>query len=98
MDKASIENLLTPKFPRKHTSAALNHFSEMVAKLQVGEFEPCIAKSGKFVEAVLKALWVHAGQTVPPGKEFKADKVINFLANPPIPFPVPLEDTIRLTV
>lgn len=95
MDKEKIEKLLTPKFPKKHISAALNHFSEMISKYQAGEWESCIAKAGKFVEAALKALWSHAGQIVPSGKHFKADTIITGLPN----FPAgSVDDTVRLTI
>src|SRR5439155_2259384 len=95
MDKSQIEKLLTPKFPKKHIVAALNHFSEMTSKFQAGEWEQCIAKGGKFVEATLKALWTHAGQTVPSGKHFKADTIITGLPNLPAGS---VDDTVRLTI
>lgn len=95
MDKQQIETLLTPKFPKKHASAALEHFSGMVSKFQNGDWESCIAKSGKFLEASLKALFVHVGQTPPKGRQFKADKIINQLGQLP---DGSFDDTIRLTI
>jgi|SRR5579863_1064272 len=95
MDKEQIQNLLTPKFPKKHFGAALDHFSGIVSKFQSGDWEPCVAKAGKFIEAVLKALWVHAGQTPAAGRQFKADAIITGLGNLPTGT---LDDTVRLTI
>jgi hypothetical protein len=89
-----IENLLSPSFPKKHVTALLGHFATMVHEFQKGEWENTIAKSGKFIEAVLKALFVGAGQTLPGGRAFKADLVINGLAQ----LPATVHDSIRLTI
>jgi hypothetical protein len=94
MAKPTIENLLVPRFPKKHVSSLLKHFSNAVGEFQKGEWENCIAKSGKFVEAVLKALFVSAGQPLPAGRAFKADTFINGLAQ----LPVTVHDSIRLTI
>jgi hypothetical protein len=95
MEKPQIEALLTPKFPKKHVSAALDHFTRMVSEFQTGDWEPCVTKAGKFIEAVLKALWVHAGQTPAAGRQFKADAVITGLGNLPTGS---LDDTVRVTI
>jgi len=42
---------------------------------------------------VLKALWVHTGNTLPPARQFKADSVINQLANQ-----TTFDDSVRLTI
>ena len=95
MDKQHIEALLAPKFLKKHVSAALNHFSEMVAKFQEGDWEPCIAKAGKFIEATTKGLALHAGVTFPAGRRFSAGTVIDDLARVP---GGTVDDTIRITI
>jgi hypothetical protein len=95
MDKQQIEPLLTPKFPKKHTSAGLDHFSAMASSFQAGDWERCIAKAGKFIEAALKALFVHVGQTPPKGKKFKVDTIINQLGQLP---DGSFDDTIRITI
>ena len=77
-----------------HVSSLLKHFSNAVGDFQKGEWENCIAKSGKFIEAVLKALIVGAGQTLPTGRAFKADTFINGLAQ----LPATVHDSIRLTI
>jgi len=96
MDRSQIEALLIPKFPKKHASAALDHFSEMAGRFQGAEWEPCIAKAGKFVEAALKALGVHAGLTVPSGRKFSAGAVIDDLGR--LPGTAGVDDTVRITI
>lgn len=94
MAKPTIDNFLSPPFPKKHVSSLLKHFSKAVVDFQEGEWENCIAKSGKFIEAVLKALFIYAGQTLPTGRGFKADLIINGLAQ----LPATVHDSIRLTI
>jgi hypothetical protein len=95
MTKSKAEQLLTPVFPKKHVTAMLGHFERMAQDFQRGEWEDCIAKSGKFVEAALKSLYVRAGQMVPAGKNFKADIVINGLSGLPAGV---VDDTVRITI
>ena len=63
----------------KHTKAAGKHFARMGRHFQVNEQEECLGRAGKFVEAILKALYVHTGHTLPLSREFKVGKVINEL-------------------
>lgn len=91
----TLDELLKSRFAPKHVDAALKHFRAMVEEFQKSEWEESIAKGGKFVEAVLKALWVHVGNKVPPPREFKAGKIIIELEKCP---QSSFEDTIRLTV
>jgi len=94
MANPTIDTFLSPPFPKKHVSSLLKHFSKTVGDLQEGEWENCIAKSGKFIEAVLKALFIYAGQALPTGRGFKADFIINGLAQ----LPATVHDSIRLTI
>lgn len=96
MPAQPIDTFLTPPFPKKHATSAIKHFSKMVEEFQDGEWENCIAKSGKFVEASLKALFVHVGKTPPAGRGFKADAIINGLAQ--VPDDGTFHDSIRLTI
>ena len=84
--------LLYPAFVKKHSDAAVRHFQDMVDEFRKGKWD-ATAKGGKFIEAVLKALWVYVGEVVPPGKQFKVDDIINRIANKST-FP----DRIRLTI
>lgn len=92
---ATVEPLLTPVFRKAHVVALLRHFAGMTDDYQKGEWEDCIAKGGKFIEAVLKALYVRTGNTPATGKGFKVDTVINALAGTPAGS---VDDTIRLTI
>ncbi|MCI0352391.1 MAG: hypothetical protein L0Z53_23485 [Acidobacteriales bacterium] len=90
------EQMLVPHFPKRHVTSFLKHFLKSVDELRSGEWENCIAKSGKFVEAVLKALFMHVGKSLPTGRGFKADLIINGLAQ--IPDDGTYHDSIRLTI
>jgi hypothetical protein len=77
--KRSLADLLADKFAARHVNSAVAHYDDGVAKFQNNDWEGTCAKTGKFVEAVLKALWVYVGETPPPGKQFKAGKIIDDL-------------------
>lgn len=72
-------DLLVPAFPAKHIKAALTHFTNAVNEFGQGNWEGSIAKVGKFVEAMLKAVATHCGSPFEGGRKFKADKVMNSL-------------------
>lgn len=95
MAKDQAQQFLTLAFRKTHVDAFLRHFSGMVQDFQKGEWEDAIAKAGKFVEAVLKALFVHVGKTPPRGRSFKADVVINGLGQLA---QGSYDDSIRLTI
>jgi len=80
MAKKRIQELLVPPFPTKNIAAALRHYTGIVSDYQAGRWEICLAKVGKLVEAVLKALYIRVGETLPSGRAFKADVIINGLA------------------
>lgn len=85
-----MDALLKPTFDATHVTALLDHHQAMVEEFQQGAWEECISKAGKFVEAVLKALWVHTGNAIGPAREFKVDKVSlrrcrGTAASPPTP-------------
>lgn len=88
------EEMLLDAFDPKHIKAAVRHFSEMVDEFRLRKWEKSIAKGGKFIEAILKALWVKAGEVVPAGKLFKADTTINQLPQRT----VLADDSLRLTI
>jgi hypothetical protein len=95
MDENQIESLLVPKFPKRHVVPALEHFSATVDKYQTADWEPSIVKAGKFVEAVLKALMVHAGMPLPPSRKFSAGTVIDDLGRLPA---ATVDDAVRLAI
>jgi len=73
----------------------LCHFEGMTKHFQREEWEDCIGKGGKLIEAALKALYVNAGQSLPTSRGFKVDSVINGLAGLASHS---VADTIRLTI
>jgi len=95
MARDQAQTLLTEAFPNKHVNALLRHFSGMVHEFQKGKWEDCIARAGKFVEAVLKAMFAHVAKTPPRGRRFKADLIINGLAQLP---DGSYDDSIRLMI
>ncbi len=93
MPDKTIDAMLKDKFASKHADAAVRHFHRMIEDYQKREWEDSITKAGRFVEAVLKALWHHAGEVVPTGKAFKAGNIIDQLAGK-----AALRDSLRLAI
>jgi hypothetical protein len=93
MANKTINQMLKDKFKAKFVDAAVRHFEGLVTDYQQSEWEDSITKGGRFVEAVLKAIWDHAGETVPTGKAFSAGNMIDQLAGKTV-----LRDSLRLTI
>lgn len=74
------QKALEKAFPKKHVAAFLRHFEGAIEDFRRGDWEDCIAKAGKFIEAVLKGLCVSASLTLPSGRGFRSDTLINALA------------------
>ncbi len=89
-----VTNLLQ-MFQRKHVGAMLQHFSESVRAFERGEWESCILKAGKFVEAVIKALSEYAGLTLPNARKFKVSNFVTQLGQLDA---AKLDDSIRLLI
>jgi hypothetical protein len=92
----TVDELLKDAFHAKHADAAMRHFRNMVGDYQRSEWADAAAKGGKFIEAVIKALWVSAGETLPPAKDFKVGVLIDRLQQKPAASGIP--DTIKLTI
>jgi hypothetical protein len=90
---AVVLKLLKAKFPARHATAAVKHFRDAVIEYQKRAWDDATAKTGKFVEAVLKALAAHAQLTVPAGRSFSAGTCIDYLAHAK-----GADDTVRLTI
>lgn len=88
-----LVELLAARFAARHVSSAITHYNDAVGKFQNSDWEGACAKVGKFVEAVLKALWVDVGETPPSGKLFKAGKIMD-----DVPKKSAREDAVRLTI
>ena len=95
MDTAKSVALLSVAFPNERAVAILGHYSNMVGDYLTADWEDCLAKSGKFVEATLKALIDHTDISVGAGSQFKVDNAINKLAALP---KEKFSDTVRLTI
>jgi hypothetical protein len=89
------ETILGKAFPSKQVPALLSHFDHAVKKYQESEWENCLLKSGKFVEAILKCLVVHCGQNLPPSRQFSVNGAVNTLTSLPSGS---CDDSIRLTI
>ena len=89
-----LAKLVGAKFALKYVDAAVGHYQKTVEEFQLGEWEHSITKSGKFIEAILKALWSFVGEAVPTGKAFKAGAIIDGLTNKP----GMIDDSVRLTI
>jgi hypothetical protein len=92
---ADIESLLSPPFPAKHISAAVGHFVSATEAFGQSDWERCIARSGKFVEAILKALGAHCNVPFETGRKFKADRLLNGLQQLP---DQSFDDSLRLLI
>ncbi len=64
--------ILVTKFEAKHVTAALKYFVAASEKFIAEEWDGVALKTGKFVEAVTKALMIAGGKTVPQPRDFKA--------------------------
>ena len=89
-----IANLLQ-MYARKHVNALLRHFSESVKEFESSEWETCILKAGKFIEAVIKALAEHGKLTLPRPRKFKVSQFIPQLEKLD---PAKFDDSIRLLI
>ena len=91
----TTEAMLCDLFAPKHVKSALEHYTQQVTEFVASEWEKSSGKGGKFIEAVLKAIWVLAGETVP-GRHFGAGKIIDQLEHKK--YPAVPSDRLHLTV
>src|SRR5947209_19806982 len=92
---ADPKSLLDPVFPKKHVQAMSIHHQKAVDHLQKQEWEDAISRSGKFVEAALKAVSHAAKKPLATGRSFKVDTVILELSQLP---KGAVDDTLRLLI
>ena len=79
-NEQTVKNLLAIQFTAKHVDATVSHYLEAVKEYQRGNWEISLLKSGKFIEAVAKALHIHCGQTLPPARQFSAGTILRALS------------------
>ena len=90
-----IDRLLTAKFVAKHVHSFVSHYSAMLDEYYKGDWESVILKSGKFVEALLKSMWLHVGGTLLPARQFKVGRILTDLRQLQ---QGTYDDTIRVTI
>lgn len=96
MASRTVEEMLKDRFAAaKSVDALVKHFQSAVAEFHKGEWEKSLAKCGKFLEAVLKALLQEAGLPPQVGRQFKVENAINALAQVPNGT---ADDAIRLSI
>lgn len=94
MTDRTVNEILKDKLVgKKHADAAVKHFDRVVQDFQKSEWDDANAKAGKFVEAVLKALVIEAGETPASGKAFKAGIILDTIEKK-----TALPDPLRLTI
>ena len=88
-----IKSNLGRKFSKRHIDASIKHFLDAVNRYQQADWEGCVLKTGKFIEAIMKTLWIFCGQTLPPPRRFSvgntADRLRGLTSHP---------DTIRILI
>jgi hypothetical protein len=89
-----IKAILEQKFEKSHVSSLLKHFIAAKSKYQDGDWEGAITKSGKFVEAVTKALMRFCGKALPRTRHFRAGTSLRNLEQEP----TSIDDAIRIVI
>lgn len=90
-----IAHLLQQVFLQKYVDAALRHYTDSVKRFGHSEWEPCLLKASKFIEAVIKALADYAKLALPNPRQFKVSAFIDKLAQLDHK---KYDDTIRLLI
>ena len=89
----AIQVVLVGQFIPKHIDAALGHFQAAQNSFLEGDWEGVSQKSGKFIEAIAKALVLHAGKSIANPRQFKAGSELRQIENVPN-YP----DSLRLAI
>lgn len=92
-----IKGVLSNKFDSRRIDSALTHFLYCIQKFQESDWESSLIKAGKFIEVIIKMLWIYCGKTLPRQKNFKtgryAQKIIDEISRTIVP-----ENEIRLQI
>jgi hypothetical protein len=91
--KEQIKDILLNCFSKKHIEASLDHYLKAIKEFQESNWEPSLSKIGKFIEGILKCLWVFCNQPLPPSRQFKVKDIVNKIEKQ-----TPLDDSLRLTI
>ncbi len=80
-ESEKIKQLLKNTFPEKQVNGILNYYSKSIKKFQSNDWEGCIFNAGKFIEAVLKTLFLFCDQILPKQRDFKVGRIVEKLKN-----------------
>lgn len=80
LSEQEAKRILGTSFPAAHVAAELAHYEAAIREYRAGNWEASMLKSGKFLEAVLKASLVYCGLPVLDARQFKVGKAIQDLA------------------
>lgn len=96
-ETTKLEHILNTAFGLRRVSSILRHFVDCEQNFQAGNWEACLTKAGKFIEAIVKMLWIYCGKLLPPPRNFKAgqyaQKIMNEVKKTTMP-----HDEIRLQI
>ncbi|MCD4670166.1 MAG: hypothetical protein K8S14_06950 [Actinomycetia bacterium] len=92
--EVKVKTILEQEFEKVHVKAILKHFIDSKEKYRVEDPEGSILKSGKFVEAVTKALMRYCGKSLPRSRSFHAGTILRNLQNELNS----INDTIRIVI
>ncbi len=96
-EETQLEHILDRIFDSRRISSVLQHFVACEQSFQEGKWETCLTKAGKFVEAIVKMLWIYCNKPLPSARNFKAgqyaQKIINEVDKTTMP-----HDEIRLQI
>jgi hypothetical protein len=96
-EETQLEPILNKVFDPRRVPSILQYFVDCEQNFQESKWEVCLTKAGKFIEAVVKMLWVYCGKSLPAPRDFKAgqyaQKIINEINKTTMPY-----DEIRLQI
>jgi len=79
--KKQTINVLALKFERQRAKKVLKYFNEASTKYLEEKWEGSLEQSGKFIEAVIKMLWVQAGKQIANHRNFSVGTTANSFLN-----------------
>ncbi|MDD5773696.1 MAG: hypothetical protein PHX78_09565 [bacterium] len=93
-----VKDLLANKFGIRKIDSFVNYLLSCVQKYEEGDWENSLINAGKFVEVIIKLIWIYCGKSLPTrAKDFKAsvyaDKITREVPAANVP-----EDAIRIQI
>jgi hypothetical protein len=79
--ESQVKDLLYKKFDHRRVDSVINHFLESIKGFEDNDWEKSLIKAGKFIEAIVKLLWLYCGETLPRPREFKAGNYAQKITN-----------------